>query len=130
MAHIERIIQEIEATSPPPTALTWAAALVGSVVVGLSGVVPIVLIPIDNPFSATLTRRSDTNLKLLLSFAVGGLLGDVFLHLLPEAYGALKASSSESRSSHQSLGIWILGEIRLDKILGSLRKETIYRKIS
>ena len=25
-------------------------------------------------------------LKLLLSFAVGGLLGDVFLHLLPEAW--------------------------------------------
>lgn len=29
----------------------------------------------DNPF-----------LKTLLSFAVGGLLGDVFLHLLPEAW--------------------------------------------
>lgn len=25
-------------------------------------------------------------LKMLLSFAVGGLLGDVFLHLLPEAW--------------------------------------------
>lgn len=25
-------------------------------------------------------------LKILLSFAVGGLLGDVFLHLLPEAW--------------------------------------------
>lgn len=25
-------------------------------------------------------------LKVLLSFAVGGLLGDVFLHLLPEAW--------------------------------------------
>lgn len=25
-------------------------------------------------------------LKTLLSFAVGGLLGDVFLHLLPEAW--------------------------------------------
>lgn len=26
------------------------------------------------------------NLKKLLSFAIGGLLGDVFLHLLPEAW--------------------------------------------
>lgn len=25
-------------------------------------------------------------LRILLSFAVGGLLGDVFLHLLPEAW--------------------------------------------
>ena len=29
---------------------------------------------------------SADRLKLLLSFAVGGLLGDVFLHLLPEAW--------------------------------------------
>ena len=29
---------------------------------------------------------SEPHLKLLLSFAVGGLLGDVFLHLLPEAW--------------------------------------------
>lgn len=31
-------------------------------------------------------------LKLLLSFAVGGLLGDVFLHLLPEAWESLDKS--------------------------------------
>ena len=30
-----------------------------------------------------------SKLKLLLSFAVGGLLGDVFLHLLPEAWAHL-----------------------------------------
>jgi zinc transporter 13 len=30
-------------------------------------------------------------LKLLLSFAVGGLLGDVFLHLLPEAWAHIHA---------------------------------------
>ena len=29
---------------------------------------------------------SADRLKLLLSFAVGGLLGDIFLHLLPEAW--------------------------------------------
>jgi len=29
---------------------------------------------------------ANEKLKLLLSFAVGGLLGDVFLHLLPEAW--------------------------------------------
>lgn len=31
-------------------------------------------------------------LKVLLSFAVGGLLGDVFLHLLPEAWEGEKSS--------------------------------------
>ena len=33
-------------------------------------------------------------LKLLLSFAVGGLLGDVFLHLLPEAWQTLQGNNS------------------------------------
>ena len=32
------------------------------------------------------TATANEKLKLLLSFAVGGLLGDVFLHLLPEAW--------------------------------------------
>ena len=34
---------------------------------------------------------SADRLKLLLSFAVGGLLGDVFLHLLPEALNPVNA---------------------------------------
>jgi len=33
-------------------------------------------------------------LMLLLSFAIGGLLGDVFLHLLPEAFAHAKNSES------------------------------------
>jgi len=33
-----------------------------------------------------LVAAANERLKLLLSFAVGGLLGDVFLHLLPEAW--------------------------------------------
>lgn len=37
------------------------------------------------------------SLKVLLSFAVGGLLGDVFLHLLPEAWSSDIANSSKSK---------------------------------
>lgn len=33
-----------------------------------------------------LFAAGSSTLKLLLSFAVGGLLGDIFLHLLPEAW--------------------------------------------
>lgn len=36
-------------------------------------------------------------LKRLLSFAIGGLLGDVFLHLLPEAWAY---TSSPGENSH------------------------------
>lgn len=35
------------------------------------------------------TTAAANKLKLLLSFAVGGLLGDVFLHLLPEAWATV-----------------------------------------
>lgn len=38
-------------------------------------------------------------LKQLLSFAIGGLLGDVFLHLLPEAWA--NSGSSGVSSFHQ-----------------------------
>lgn len=105
MAYIERIIEDIEQTNPP--LLTWTAALIGSITVGLSGVVPIALLPI-NTITAPHQENNDSRLKLLLSFAVGGLLGDVFLHLFPEAYAAARDGDSSSRIN---LGMWILGGI-------------------
>ncbi|OQR73820.1 zinc transporter ZIP13-like [Tropilaelaps mercedesae] len=49
-------------------------------------------------------------LRLLLGFAVGGLLGDVFLHLLPESFEALKNSGAypSDESVLRACGIWIL----------------------
>ena len=61
----------------------WAGAVIGSVLVGLSGVLPLILVPASKSGANTV---SEDNLKYLLGFAVGGLLGDVFLHLLPETY--------------------------------------------
>ena len=63
----------------------WCGAVVASVMVGLTGVLPLILVPakITADDSAVV---SEENLKYLLGFAVGGLLGDVFLHLLPETY--------------------------------------------
>jgi len=61
--------------------------------------------------------KSVTNdkLKLMLSFAVGGLLGDVFLHLLPEAHHKLYLKASEMQDpvkyiqeGHLTIGLWIL----------------------
>jgi len=61
--------------------------------------------------------KSITNdkLKLMLSFAVGGLLGDVFLHLLPEAHHKLYLKASEMQDpvryiqeGHLTIGLWIL----------------------
>ena len=60
----------------------WAGAVLGSLLVGLTGVLPLIIVPSKLGAGSV----SDENLKYLLGFAVGGLLGDVFLHLLPETY--------------------------------------------
>ena len=62
--------------------------------VGTSGIIPLILIPQtaqDNKTSTNKENEEKTTqekktLNRQLSFAVGGLLGDVFLHLLPESY--------------------------------------------
>lgn len=62
---------------------TWSLALFSSVLVAAAGVFPLLLnccIPLDK-------RDGGLTLRIVLGFAVGGLLGDVFLHLLPEAWG-------------------------------------------
>ena len=47
-------------------------------------------------------------MKKLLSFAVGGLLGDVFLHLLPEAAGQLESFGYNLSDVQRYLGVWIV----------------------
>lgn len=42
-------------------------------------------------------------MRLMLAFAVGGLLGDVFLHLLPEAW-----SKSHTVADNLILGLWVV----------------------
>jgi len=47
--------------------------------------------------------------KAVLSFAVGGLLGDVLLHLLPEAYGTGPAAQEAERAgAGAAIGLWML----------------------
>ncbi|OXU27082.1 hypothetical protein TSAR_008387 [Trichomalopsis sarcophagae] len=89
----------------------WFFSLLGSAMVGLSGVFPLLVIPIDE---AADLKHGDSakTLKILLSFAVGGLLGDVFLHLLPEAWENHAAANTAKGSgvNHASMGcgLWVL----------------------
>ena len=62
-----------------PPALTWALALASVAGVSLVSLVGVVTLGM----SATRLERLTT---LLVSFAVGSLLGDVFIHLLPEIF--------------------------------------------
>ncbi|XP_028650102.1 zinc transporter ZIP13 [Erpetoichthys calabaricus] len=90
----------------------WICSLMGSAIVGLSGVFPLLVIPIEA--GATLkTEAGSQKLKRLLSFAIGGLLGDVFLHLLPEAWAyscsGIDKGQNHSQQDHKTLGLWVIG---------------------
>ena len=83
------------------TVSPWIAAAVCSALVGLSGLFPVLLLSFG---------KTNTNtLRFMLSFACGGLLGDVFLHLLPEAYETLaKSPGADPHAGHLRIGLWIL----------------------
>ena len=103
---VEDIYQTAEFIQP--TYLSWIGAVLGTVMVGLSGLVPMLIIPLDAGQNLRSEQGSRT-LRLLLSFAVGGLLGDVFLHLFPESYGALSVSGQNRHTGYLVMGLWILG---------------------
>lgn len=84
----------------------WFCSLVGSIAVGLSGIFPLLVIPIEAG-AALKTEDGCQKLKKLLSFAIGGLLGDVFLHLLPEAW-AHTYSSDGSQKHYRTQGLWVV----------------------
>ncbi|KAM4593525.1 zinc transporter ZIP13 isoform 1-T2 [Odontesthes bonariensis] len=84
----------------------WLLSLVGSVAVGLSGIFPLLVLPIEAG-AALKTEAGCQKLKQLLSFAIGGLLGDVFLHLLPEAW-ALSNSSAGKQNHYMTQGLWVI----------------------
>ncbi|XP_050681992.1 zinc transporter ZIP13 homolog [Leptidea sinapis] len=91
----------------------WLFAALASMLVGLSGILPLFIIPIDDTASFKDGAGAST-LRVLLSFAVGGLLGDVFLHLLPEAWHhdlqSLRAEEGGQGRGHVSMkcGLWCL----------------------
>uniref|UniRef100_A0A8C9KKI9 Zinc transporter ZIP13 n=3 Tax=Panthera TaxID=9688 RepID=A0A8C9KKI9_PANTA len=90
---------------------TWICSLLGSLMVGLSGVFPLLVIPLE--MGTTLRSEAGARrLKQLLSFALGGLLGNVFLHLLPEAWAytcsASPGGEGQSLQQQQQLGLWVI----------------------
>ncbi|XP_054725809.1 zinc transporter ZIP13 homolog [Anastrepha obliqua] len=95
----------------------WIFSLLGSVVIGLSGILPLFIIPTGEKLEkgGYADPAESKFLKVLLSFAVGGLLGDVFLHLLPEAWEGEQQSPTE----HPSLrsGLWVLSGILIFTIV-------------
>lgn len=85
----------------------WVFSLLGSTMVGLAGILPLLVIPIEEGADLKNGASAGT-LKILLSFAVGGLLGDVFLHLLPEAWDNDLLKRASSNPPSMPCGLWVL----------------------
>lgn len=74
----------------------WILSLTCSCIVGFAGILPFLILPPD-------LDSCSPGLKLMIAFSVGGLLGDVFLHILPEAW-----SRAETHDANLSLGLWVM----------------------
>ncbi|KAJ1348348.1 hypothetical protein KIN20_003635 [Parelaphostrongylus tenuis] len=112
-AEISRLL-----SSPKTTvSLTvWLWSLLGCSLVVLCGILPAFLLP-ANTNEYLRTEEGRRNLSLLLSFAVGSLLGDVFLHLLPEAWSSYDVDIERT-------GLYTVGGLLICSLLEKLCSTT------
>ncbi|KAL1123722.1 hypothetical protein AAG570_001495 [Ranatra chinensis] len=102
----------------------WAKALSSTVLISLAPFLILFLVPLDN------SSEHQPFLKILLSFASGGLLGDAFLHLIPHALSPHHTHQSHLNQplhshshnhghshsggggcDHSKVGLWVLAGI-------------------
>lgn len=98
--------------------MLWAEALGATFLISAAPVMILFFIPLDN------TEEHSPLLKVLLSFASGGLLGDAFLHLIPHAVNPHSHNEGDHQHGHShgghdeegghshghdlSVGLWVL----------------------
>jgi len=123
---MENILSVPEIVYNLPTNWTqWMGAIGGAILVGLTGILPLWIVPAKVGKDHASSGSSD-NLKYLLAFAVGGLLGDVFLHLLPETYQHMMDSGNTDGASRIGTSVLtgILTFLVLEKVLEISNPET------
>uniref|UniRef100_A0A674BS76 Zinc transporter SLC39A7 n=1 Tax=Salmo trutta TaxID=8032 RepID=A0A674BS76_SALTR len=121
----ERVIREAEGEKRDIVDL-WMQAIGATLLISAAPFLILFLIPVQSN-----TDQNKNLLKVLLSFASGGLLGDAFLHLIPHALvphshhgdeGHGHSHDSEESQDHghshgaahghmMSVGLWVLGGI-------------------
>ncbi|XP_062507903.1 zinc transporter ZIP13-like [Corticium candelabrum] len=103
---------------------TWVLSLFSAALVGLTGIFPLFILDIDKKTDRGLSNTH----KTLLGFAVGGLLGDVFLHLLPETFGRLGTNDWTAQmhgdEDHVAVGLWVLAGLLCFMLIEKLMAET------
>ncbi|CAG7837201.1 unnamed protein product [Allacma fusca] len=87
-----------KATTPPPPPVVernpnlWLEAISSTLLISVAPFAILFWIPLDN------SKEKEAFLKVLLSFASGGLLGDAFLHLIPHAILAVGSNDGHGHS--------------------------------
>ncbi|CAG0879161.1 unnamed protein product [Cyprideis torosa] len=86
------------------SSIVWYQVIGSVLLISAAPYLVLFLIPLDN------TKKSEPLLKILLSFASGGLLGDAFLHLIPHAL--IEVQEAKGSGPHDlTVGLWVLGGI-------------------
>jgi len=122
---MEYLLSDPEVVRSLPANWTqWGGAIIGAILVGLTGVLPLWVVP--SKVGTLAGSHSEDNLKYLLGFAVGGLLGDVFLHLLPETYQHMIDNGEEAELGRIGVAVLvgILTFLVLEKLLELSNPET------
>ncbi|XP_008547148.1 zinc transporter zipt-7.2 [Microplitis demolitor] len=82
------------ATGTEPRESVMLNAITSTLLISAAPFIVLVFVPLDN------SKEKEPLLKILLSFASGGLLGDAFLHLIPHALTPHSHSDHEHDHSH------------------------------
>ncbi|KAG8238487.1 hypothetical protein J437_LFUL004950 [Ladona fulva] len=97
------------------TPTLWMEAIGSTLLVSAAPILLLYLVPVDN------SKEREPFLKILLSFASGGLLGDAFLHLIPHALAphshvhSDNAGHAETHHHHHSHSSHVHGEDEHDE---------------
>lgn len=91
----------------------WLYAMSSTVLISAAPFLILFAVPLED------VEKQQPLLKVLLSFASGGLLGDAFLHLIPHAAMSVEGDSHSHSHSHDdeghshdlSVGLWVLAGI-------------------
>ena len=75
---------------------SWVYGLLSVIGISLLAAIGIILIPIHNE------ELRKVIIMILISFAVGTLLGDVFMHIIPEIFGVHGHGAEEEEDSHDA----------------------------
>nr|AKN21670.1 slc39a-5 [Schmidtea mediterranea] len=80
-------------------------SVIGSILVGLSGILPLLFISSETGVYLR-SKSGMISLNRWLGFAFGSIIGDVFLHLLPEAWESIH--QHEGGNSHMIMGLSVI----------------------